>query len=40
MVDASALDGDVLALWLEVGIDKMTLDQLNLLENNLRRLPV
>jgi hypothetical protein len=40
MVDASALDPDVLALWLAVGIEQMNLDQLNLLEENLRRLTV
>ena len=40
MIDASLLDPAVLALWLAVGIDQMTLDQLDLLEDNLRRLPV
>jgi hypothetical protein len=40
MVDASDLDPAVLALWLAVGIDRMTLTQLDLLEDNLRRLPV
>ena len=40
LVDASLLDPAVLALWLAVGIDKMTLAQLDLLEGNLRRLPV
>lgn len=40
MVDANDLDPDVLAMWMAVGIDKMTLDQLDMLEENLRRLPV
>jgi hypothetical protein len=40
MVDANDLDPEVLALWLAVGIDQMTLAQLDLLEENLRRLPV
>jgi hypothetical protein len=40
MVDANLLDPEVLALWLAVDIDQMTLDQLGLLEDNLRRLPV
>ena len=40
MVDANDLDPTVLALWLSVGIDQMTLAQLGLLEDNLRRLPV
>jgi hypothetical protein len=40
MVDANALDADVLALWLAVGVDKMNLAQLDRLEENLRRLPV
>ncbi len=40
MVDANDLDPEVLALWLAVGIDHMTLAQLDLLEDNLRRLPV
>lgn len=40
MVDANDLDPTVLALWLSVGIDQMTLAQLDLLEENLRRLPV
>ena len=40
MVDANSLDHDVLALWVAVGIDKMTLAQLDRLEDNLRRLPV
>ena len=40
MVDANLLDPEVLALWLAVDIDQMTLEQLDLLEDNLRRLPV
>ena len=40
MVDANLLDPAVLALWLAVDIEHMTLDQLDLLEENLRRLPV
>ena len=40
MVDANDLDPEVLALWLAVGIDHMSLAQLDLLEDNLRRLPV
>ena len=40
MIDASLLDPAVLALWLTVDIDHMTLDQLDLLEDNLRRLTV
>ena len=40
MIDANLLDPEVLALWLAVDIDQMTLDQLDLLEDNLRRLPV
>lgn len=40
LVDASDLDPDVLALWLAVGIDQMTLAQLDRLEENLRRLTV
>ena len=40
MIDASLLDPEVLALWLAVDIDHMTLDQLDLLEDNLRRIPV
>ena len=40
MVDANALDPAVLALWLAVEIDQMTLALLALLEDNLRRLPV
>jgi hypothetical protein len=40
MVDASLLDPEVLALWLAVDINQMTLSQLDMLEENLRRLPV
>ena len=40
MVDANDLDPAVLALWLAVDINQMTLGQLDLLEENLRRLPV
>ena len=40
MVDANDLDPVVLAIWLAVDIDKMNLDQLDMLEDNLRRLPV
>ena len=40
MIDANELDPTVLALWLAVDIDHMTLDQLDMLEENLRRLPV
>ena len=38
MIDPSLLDPEVLALWLAVGIDHMTLDQLDMLEANLRKL--
>ncbi len=40
MIDSTLLDPAVLALWLAVDIDHMTLDQLDLLEANLRRLTV
>jgi hypothetical protein len=40
MFDANLLYPEVLALWLAVDIDHMTLDQLDLLEENLRRLSV
>jgi hypothetical protein len=40
MVDANDLDPAVLALWLAVDMDQMTLAQLDMLEDNLRRLPV
>ena len=38
MIDASLLDPAVLALWLAVDIDKMNLEQLDMLEINLRKL--
>ena len=38
MVDANDLDPAVLALWLSVDIDQMTLEQLDLLEGALRKL--
>jgi hypothetical protein len=38
LVDVSLLDPAVLALWLAVDIDHMTLDQLDLLEGALRKL--
>lgn len=38
LVDASALDPEVIALWLAVDIEQMTLAQLDLLEAELRRL--
>jgi hypothetical protein len=40
MIDANLLDPEVLALWLSVDINQMTLSQLDMLEDNLRRLPV
>jgi hypothetical protein len=40
MIDANDLDPAVLALWLAVRIDQMTVAQLDMLEENLRRLPV
>ena len=40
LVDLSHLDPDVLAIWLAVDINQMTLSQLDRLEENLRRLPV
>lgn len=40
MVDVNRLDPALLALWLAVGIDQMTLAQLALLEADLRRLTV
>ncbi len=40
LVDANLLDPEVLALWLAVDINEMTLSQLDMLEDNLRRLPV
>ena len=38
MIDAKLLDPEVLALWLAVDIGHMTLDQLDLLEGDLRKL--
>ena len=40
MVDPNDLAPDVLALWLTVDIKEMTLAQLDLLDENLRRLSV
>ena len=40
MVDANRLDPTVLAIWLSTWIEEMTIDQLDLLENNLKRLSV
>lgn len=40
MVPLELLDPEVLALWLAVDIDQMTLPQLDMLEENIRRLPV
>ena len=40
MVGANDLDPAVLALWLAVDIDQMTLAQLDLLEENLKRISV
>lgn len=40
MVDANDLDAAVLALWLAVDINQMTLAQHDMLEENLRRLSV
>lgn len=40
MIDANDLDPAVLALWLAVDINHMTFAQLDMLEENLRRLPV
>jgi hypothetical protein len=40
MVDVSHLDPALLALWLSVGIDQMTLAQLALFEADLRRFTV
>ena len=39
MIDANFLDPEVLAIWLAVDIDQMTLAQLDLLEGALRKLP-
>ena len=38
MIDANFLDPEVLALWLAVDIDQMNLEQLDMLESNLKRL--
>ena len=38
MIDANLLDPEVLALWLAVDIDQMNLEQLDMLESNLKRL--
>ncbi len=40
MADANDLDPAALALWLAVDIDHMTLAQLDLLEENLKRISV
>ena len=40
MINANDLDLEVLAVWVAVDIDQMTLSQLDLLEGNLRRLTV
>lgn len=40
MIDANLLYPAVLALWLAVDINLMTLDQLDMLERNLNRLTV
>ena len=40
MIDANLLDPEVLALWQMVPIDQMTLAQLDLLEDNLKRISV
>ena len=40
MIDPHDLDPDVLALWLKVDISEMTLAQLDLLDENLKRLTV
>ena len=40
MIDPCLLDPAVLALWLTVDIDQMNLEQLDMLEDNLRRLTV
>ena len=39
MIDPHDLDPEVLALWLTVDISEMTLSQLDLLDENLKRLP-
>ena len=38
MIDANLLDPEALALWLAVDIDQMNLEQLDMLESNLKRL--
>jgi len=38
MVDADDLDPEVLRLWKMVPIDQMNLEQLDMLEDNLRKL--
>ena len=38
IIDPSVLAPEVLALWLAVDIEHMTLSQLDLLEDNLRKL--
>ena len=40
MIDPCLLDPEVLALWLTVDINQMSLAQLDMLEDNLRRIPV
>ena len=40
MVDVNRLDPAVLGLWLAVGIDQMTLDQLDMFAADLRRFTV
>lgn len=40
MLDANDLDPAVLALWLAVDIDQMNLAQIDLLEENLKRISV
>jgi len=40
LIDPHDLDPEVLALWLTIDINEMTLAQLDLLDENLRRLSV
>ena len=40
MIDPCLLDPEVLALWLAVDINQMTLQQLDVLEENLKRITV
>ena len=40
MVDPHDLDPAVLAIWLTIDINEMTLSQLDMLDENLRRLSV